>query len=213
MDILNDMYRYCKAVKMGRKEEHIIHAENLIKTVVENDTVMFSFEDNRTVITFAGSNDFRDWISNLKFFKSFNKSNISEGFENSFFDIYSKKSKHFQRAIFAKKPICITGHSRGGALSIVCSYYLCKFFDKEDISCITFGSPKVGGEDFLDKYSRMPVRCTEVINPQDSVTGLPFRVFGFRHIGLRHFIKPKWYHYFSGIKAHTDYGKYFYTHK
>jgi len=207
MDILRDMWRYCKCLQMGRKEEHITISDNVVKTVVNHDTVLFSFESDRTVISFAGSNDFQDWISNLKFFKNFNKSNISEGFENSFFDIYSKKSKHFQRAIFAKKPIYITGHSRGGALSIVCSYYLYKFFDKEDISCITFGSPMVGGKDFLDTYSRIPVRCTEVINPQDPIIGLPFRSFGFRHIGRRHFVKPLWYHYIIGIKAHTEYEK------
>ena len=85
----------------------------------------------------------------------------------------------------------ITGHSMGGALAIICAFFLA--CDKRSgvipkpVSCISFGSPRVGDINFMravrilekDRY----LRYCRVVNDNDMVTTIP--MIQYHHAGVQ----------------------------
>lgn len=86
--------------------------------------------------------------------------------------------------------IVVTGHSLGGALATLASYYfaLDKDFAKQvPITCINFGAPRVGGYKFSQAIHALQemklLRILRVVNKSDSVTTLP--PGPFYHVGFQ----------------------------
>lgn len=75
-------------------------------------------------------------------------------------------------------PLYITGHSLGGALATVATFELAS---ERITACYTFGSPKVGDDDFDRSLNRVPIY--RVVNCADVVPRLPFAIFGYKHVG------------------------------
>lgn len=175
----------------------------------DNDSFTFVFGDDKTIICFNGTDDVRDWIENFNIDKTLNSNDLHDGFETAFIDIYREYHKYFTRAIFYNNPIYIIGHSRGGALAKICTYYLHKYLHigKDLLNCITFGAPKVGGKKFREYIQRSDIYMTEIVNKCDPVPPLPYKIFGYRHSGNLHYVKPKWYHHILRIRAHLQYGR------
>lgn len=75
---------------------------------------------------------------------------VHGGFLSSFNVVAPVVSK----AIHDHKPrrITFSGHSKGGALAKIASVYYNKMLDM-DVTCHTFGSPRVGDELFLEGYN------------------------------------------------------------
>jgi hypothetical protein len=77
-------------------------------------------------------------------------------------------------------PLYITGHSGGGALALIATQELeRKGFRDQIAACYTFGSPKVGNEEF-DRAINSPIY--RIVNTTDSVTLMPL-TFGYIHVG------------------------------
>lgn len=176
----------------------------------DNDSFIIDWSNDKTVFCFAGSNDIKDWFDNFHFAQSdINHKDIHDGFEQAFMSIFKEYQKYFTRAIQRGLPIYLIGHSKGGALAIIGTYYMLTSynFDKTLLNAITFGTPMVGGEKFCNFMQRSEAYILEVINLQDVITKCPPEVFGYMHCGLVKLVKPKWYHSFMKIKAHLEYGK------
>mmetsp|Transcript_13045 Transcript_13045/g.18771 ORF Transcript_13045/g.18771 Transcript_13045/m.18771 type:complete len:475 (-) Transcript_13045:167-1591(-) len=81
------------------------------------------------------------------------------------------------------RPIFCTGHSLGGALGTLCSYDLSRTLEPgEGIFCYTFGSPRVGNQQFANLYNELVPRTWRIINAKDPVTKMPPPLY-FRHVG------------------------------
>jgi GTP-binding protein EngB required for normal cell division len=69
------------------------------------------------------------------------------------------------------KQICLTGHSLGGALATLAAYRLINNFPF--LSVYTFGSPRVGDQDFKVRYKRNKIPHFRFENRNDIIPHLP----------------------------------------
>ena len=103
------------------------------------------------------------------------KGRLHRGFINAYNEVGDKLAKSV--AQLDNKPLYITGHSLGGALASIATSMLAT--DKI-AACYTFGSPRVGNEDF-DANLKVPVY--RVVNATDAVTRMPLLLMGYTHVG------------------------------
>lgn len=85
--------------------------------------------------------------------------------------------------------IHITGHSLGGALATLCAMSLSHRHPGTFITLTTFGSPRVGCDDFAQQFkARNNIRARRYARPRDTVTTIPTS-WRFKHVGT-----PIWMH-------------------
>lgn len=108
------------------------------------------------------------------------KGKIHVGFKNAFASIEEDIKKSL--ALLEGIPLYITGHSLGGALATVATQILewdSRFTD-QIAACYTFGSPRVGNDEYDSSIKSMFYR---VVNTTDVVTIVPLLLMGFVHVG------------------------------
>ena len=94
---------------------------------------------------------------------------IHSGFDESFNHISIEIQTILNKVEFSEKPLFITGHSLGGALATVATK---KLTHKGGVAaCYTFGSPRVGDEEWTTNIKTPIYR---IVNAADPVTMLPF---------------------------------------
>ncbi|MGL1957304.1 MAG: lipase family protein [Colwellia sp.] len=94
--------------------------------------------------------------------------NIHSGFKEAFEEVALKIQNTLNEEELANKPLFITGHSLGGALATIAAK---KLIHAGGIaSCYTFGSPRVGDEEWI---SNIKVPFYRVVNAADCVTMMP----------------------------------------
>ena len=92
---------------------------------------------------------------------------IHTGFNNAFAEVHIELQKYLD-SLEEEKPLFITGHSLGGALATVATK---KLTHKYGIAgCYTYGSPRVGDEEWMDSIKTPIYR---LVNSADPVTMLP----------------------------------------
>ena len=80
----------------------------------------------------------------------------------------------------------ITGHSLGGALAVIAT----KELDRDTLAaCYTFGSPRVGNEEFGEEI-RAPIY--RIVNAADGVPRVPPSLLTYCIAFLVSFVRPKW---------------------
>ena len=93
---------------------------------------------------------------------------IHSGFDEAYSNVAIDIQKTLEQDKYSNKPVFITGHSLGGALATVAAK---KLNHKGGISaCYTFGSPRVGNEDWIENIKAPVYR---VVNAADGVTMMP----------------------------------------
>lgn len=122
-------------------------------------------EDKMAVLAFRGTQkeDPRDIITDLqaRFYQDKNGVKIHDGF-NRAFQCVEKDIKETVDKL-ANHSLYVTGHSLGGALALIATRVL----NSDNLAaCYTFGSPKVGNEEFDDDIKPPIYR---VVNACDSV--------------------------------------------
>ncbi len=108
------------------------------------------------------------------------KGKVHAGFRNAFASIEPEIKKSLLP--LAEIPLYITGHSLGGALATVATQNLewdSRFAD-QIAACYTFGSPRVGNDEYDISIKSMFYR---VVNTTDIVTIVPLLLMGFVHVG------------------------------
>ena len=74
--------------------------------------------------------------------------------------------------------LCVTGHSLGGALSVLCGIRLALKFPDNNVQVINFGCPKVGNAAFAELLNtRKNLRVHRVAHERDLVTRVPNGLF------------------------------------
>ena len=94
--------------------------------------------------------------------------NIHSGFKGAFEEVAIEVQSTLDQEEFANKPLFITGHSLGGALATIAAKKLAH--SGGIASCYTFGSPRVGGEEWI---SNIKTPLYRVVNAADCVTMMP----------------------------------------
>ena len=133
---------------------------------------------------------------------------IHDGFYTAW-SFFKDPVTQYLKAMNEKKDIYCTGHSRGGALSTLCSRHIAKNLGMP-CSCISYGAPSQGIAAYRDQYNLLPIYHTRVVNGYDIVPNLPPYDLGFRHVGiLMNLSQPAWHKWFHRIRDHfyTSYTK------
>ena len=134
-------------------------------------------ETSMAVVSFRGTQlqQVRDWVTNLRVDKVAVKSDVPgssktlghvhKGFNEAFKSIESKLTEYL--AGYEDIPLYITGHSLGGALATLATWYIS---GEKLAACYTFGAPRVGDDKLLN-YFRTPIY--RIVNGADPVPFVP----------------------------------------
>lgn len=126
--------------------------------------------DKFYALVFRGTetNSIKDIKSDLDAKKTYCESggNIHRGFKEAF-RVVQKEIQDFIDEKLKDKPLMITGHSLGGALATIATKKL-KY--EKIAACYTFGSPRVGDEEWMLGIKPPVYR---IVNSADPVTMLP----------------------------------------
>ena len=157
-------------------------------TITENDDCI--------VIAFRGTRDLRNWITDCEIQKRKAESGKAEtgwgrvhrGFLEAIDAVLPAIVTRLKSKASSPKPVIVTGHSLGGALAVLCAFFL-EHSDLPVHSVYTFGQPRVGDALFAaaanvtfgHKHFRIVDQC-------DIVCRLPGWLIGYRHSGQHCFI-------------------------
>jgi hypothetical protein len=169
------------------------NCSNLIIAESTSTTVAVVDMGSYIQITFKGSKELADWLTNGKYNTTglvHGNQNIKvhAGFKKALDSVYMDVWREVLLLveISARKPLLINGHSLGGALAYLFVLRSLQTKDKStlldlDFNLVTFGSPRcmnVDGAKFMDKWS---TRIVRVVNDEDVVPHVPPKLVGFNY--------------------------------
>ena len=133
-------------------------------------------------ITFRGSDEFRDFITDVNFFKrSLNIWNVDCGKVHSgFYNYYEKLRDICFKYIIEYKDIVMTGHSLGSSVTYLALETKIRFPVKK-VRCVTFGSPRLGNKKFVDVVDKKVAYNIRVRNSKDPIPSFP--LISYTHCG------------------------------
>ena len=127
------------------------------------------------VVSFRGTQQVQDWMTNLKFDKEpvhkrsqhspRRVGEVHRGCNQAFLSVETQIRQHLKELFGI--PLYITGHSLGGALATLATWYISA---DALAACYTFGSPRVG-DGGLTNHFRTPIY--RIVNGADPVPFVP----------------------------------------
>lgn len=138
-----------------------------------------------TLIAFRGTDEWRDWLDNLNLPAiDHHLGRVHRGFQLALEDIWPSllnTVNKFQKK--QRKPLWITGHSLGGALSTLAAADLIHQ-DRPYYGVYTFGQPRCGDRQFSRFFNvESKERFYRFQNNNDIVSRIPQRLMGYSHVG------------------------------
>ena len=165
------------------------------------------------VILFRQTDEDKDWITNLLYFKKKmpyasskgSKVRIHGRYSDGYISMSVRGIIHAEYTKYTGHPIFVGGFSQGGGLAPICALDMQYNFNPADIECVMISPPRVFNEAGLKSYHCRVPNTTRYIWGNDIVTKVPPTFFGFTHVGKeKHFGPARVWWKFS-FKAHTKY--------
>jgi triacylglycerol lipase len=151
-----------------------------------------------TVIAFRGTEpkQWSDIKADLNAFKgkSRTEGRVHNGFKGELDKLWADVKLGLARN--GDRDLYICGHSLGGAMATICASRL----EKEVTELYTYGSPRVGGKEFVNNCL---VEHYRFVNNNDMVAKVPFWIMGFRHHGYLTYIN-----HYGNIRELTSWQKF-----
>lgn len=153
--------------------------------------------ENDFIISFRGTDEAKDWITDLKFWKKElpyenkkTKVRVHSGFYNSYLTIRDDILKFGEEHLSTSSSetlfnINIMGHSYGSALAVLCALDLQFNYPCAQFNVIVFGCPRIGNKHFVKSYNKRLIKTLRIENGNDIVTKLPFKFLGYSHVGIK----------------------------
>jgi len=175
-------------------------------------------DDDAIVITGQGSTTMTDWYIDLSIWRRkvpyLNNTLVHAGFIIQYESVRTKMHAEIEKIMKSKKitKIICTGHSLFGAVSTIAALDCAILYDIP-VSCVTFGSPRVGGPKFkalFDKLISTSFRCVRHRDPI-TYTPLPLRfkhVRGGVHFGTKISFDPPLYSFCGCKTSHHSMSRY-----
>ena len=158
--------------------------------------------ENYLSLCFRGTESKEDILVDLNIIKvPFNLDIIDEenipyvhkGFYNQFNSLKDDINKEIKKHLDNNENIKLifSGHSLGGAIATIASLHFKYKYPNQDISCITFGSPRVGCINFANLFNNKINNSVRFVNDNDPVPCFP-TPWRFKHVvGLNWINKDK----------------------
>lgn len=201
---VKDKYPTCEVIKYfhNSKDLQCIISKNPCK--------------KRITIVFRGTDSWTDWTQDFNIWQKDIGNNVwvHSGFYNQLHNdgSFDKIKEQLRKLLENNKDwdIYITGHSLGGAQSILSSYLLSQEFPKQKFYVFSFASPKVGNKEFKTSYnSAENIKHYRICYHRDYITSTPS--FGYYHVGdnLWYDKNNKKWTYYAKNKSINYYSYYF----
>ncbi len=140
-------------------------------------------------IAFRGSSNIHNWIENIQATRIAPYNNTEITVEKGFYKAYNFiKLSLFDNLLSLKNKyntnkLLITGHSAGSSYATLMSYDILTIFTQYKIKyLITFGSPRVGNNKFVESFNSYPIESYRVTHYYDMVPHVPQEFLGYLHI-------------------------------
>lgn len=138
---------------------------------------------NTVVFVFKGSCTMTDWLYNFQFWKcrfAYGDFKIHQGMNSKIKVTYD----YIKSKIKPTDKVYLTGHSLGGALSLLTAYALHTELGTNVAGVYVFGSPRVGGMAWKEAYNEILYDKTfSYQNHGDFVPSLPPTALGYTNVG------------------------------
>lgn len=141
----------------------------------------------RTQINFDFPNDLKTnihvhngFLNQFESVKDYLDQEIVEYYIKNINNNKENKKKNENKIIFS-------GHSLGGALATIASLYFKLKYKELNVTCITFGSPRVGCNDFVKLFNKEIKDTYRFVNDNDPIPCLP-TVWRFKHVNGLHWL-------------------------
>ncbi|KAH6955546.1 hypothetical protein HG530_008693 [Fusarium avenaceum] len=137
------------------------------------------------VVSFRGSSNIRNWLTNLDFDQDdcslTSGCGVHSGFQNAWTEISGQATAAVAKALKANPSFKVisTGHSLGGAVATLAAANLRVGGTPVDI--YTYGSPRVGNAQLSAFISNQAGGEYRITHAKDPVPRLPPLIFGYRH--------------------------------
>jgi len=141
--------------------------------------------DGAMILAFRGTESLKDWMTDV----DVNLVNgpggkVHDGFLCALNTVWRRLLK-LMDATREKRSLWITGHSLGGALATLAAAKIRLEKDQAVSGLYTFGSPRVGNEDFARNFDAdFYYQNYRMVNNNDIVPRIPFRWLSYRHTGV-----------------------------
>lgn len=163
------------------KEFSIIYNCKFLKFIhTIEDCQLYICKYNDTIIViFRGTESLKDVLADIHFTRDYLKLNkykkvlVHKGFLNYFNSILDELETVIFNNLEEVYNIIFTGHSLGGALATLASCYFSFNYKQFCISCVTFGSPRVGSRSFVNCFNKNVEESYRLVNEHDPIPNLP----------------------------------------
>jgi hypothetical protein len=160
---------------------------DLVSTFSSGSTQAFLAKNNNIfVLAFRGTEPSKsgDIQTDMRLYKKrTQEGKVHSGFHEAYQQISNELEKSFMNQENWIWPLYITGHSLGGALATIATQHLEHKIKSQIAACYTFGSPRVGNEQY-EQNIRAPFY--RVVHSTDIVSLIP--TIGYRHVGDTRFL-------------------------
>ncbi len=159
--------------------------------VDHGEQVIFGYNGEYTsiFISFRGSENIQNWITNIQVSKTNPYSDKNIAVEKGFYNLFESLKPEIETTVdkltrkYNTKQLLITGHSLGSGLATLYAFDILYYGKDYKIhSLITFGSPRVGNEEFAIKFESYPIYSKRITHYYDIVPHVPEEFMGYRHI-------------------------------
>jgi hypothetical protein len=154
----------------------------LVETFNAEDTQVFLARNaDYAVLSFRGTqiDSIRDINTDIQASRLYTKAGkVHTGFIHAYQNVAADVEKALKK--IKGLPLYITGHSLGGALATIAAQQLEGTFGDQIAACYTFGSPRVGNDDYDQSIKAAFYR---IVNCTDGVALVPLLSMGYTHIG------------------------------
>jgi triacylglycerol lipase len=142
--------------------------------------------DQRVVLVFRGTEPTspKDWLTNTKLpLREALGGRVHGGFWQDWRNVADLVVEQVRRLRDRNQELWITGHSLGGALSVLAALTLVTQ-DQSVNGVYTFGAPRIGDLDFSNNYnSYLQAQTLRLVNHRDMVPRVPPLQWGYQHVG------------------------------
>ncbi|KAF2076877.1 hypothetical protein CYY_001844 [Polysphondylium violaceum] len=162
---------------------------NLIYNATTDTQAYVGYYGNNVLVVFRGSMDVYSWITNLQFlydaYPFCTDCYVHSGFHKAWLSVRSEIEASVANSMKLCGPKCgliVTGHSLGGALATLAMAELIQIYKNIPTFIYTFGSPRVGNDNFASYYNSIQPNNYRTVNQHDLVPHVPTEVMQYHHV-------------------------------
>ena len=171
------------------------HNINTYSSNIDAQCFTTMYDKKTMFLSFRGTESIRDWLSDANIIRvPMDLPNVTDkkrprvhwGFLRQFRSVENDIQRDIQTFLETvpeneRATLYITGHSLGAAQCSIAGLQFSVQYPQLDVMCYSYGSPRVGCDDFVNMFSKHVKENKRFVNEDDPVTMIPF-AWRFTHL-------------------------------